>query len=92
MILLSAFKIDSGGRFSYRLEPDRGAPVATDNDKLVAKSLLSLGVEGPDRLIAHARTWGSVEIVEPIGIKSLKKRRSLVRSDGIAINLSNAPR
>ena len=73
MILLSAFKIDSSGRFSYRLEPAKGAPVATDNDKVVAKSLLSLGVERPDRLIAQARTWGSVEIIEPVGSKSLKK-------------------
>jgi hypothetical protein len=64
MIVLSAFRIDSSGRFSYRLEPVEGAPVATDDPDVVAEALRSLGVEIPERLIAHARTWGSVEIVE----------------------------
>jgi hypothetical protein len=65
MILLSAFRLDSSGRYSYRLEPAKGAPVATDDQEVVVEALLALGVENPDRLIAHARTWGSVEIVEP---------------------------
>jgi hypothetical protein len=65
MILLSAAMLDSSGRFSYRVEPPNGRPITTHDAESVAKALLALGIENPQRLIAHARRWGSVEIVEP---------------------------
>ena len=65
MILLSAARIDTGDHFTYRVEPADRQPIVTDDEAAAVALLRDFGVEDPHRLIAHARNWGMVEIVEP---------------------------
>ncbi len=65
MILLSATRIDADGRFSYRVEPGGRQPIVTEDAAAAAALLRDFGIEDAHRLVAHARNWGEVEIVEP---------------------------
>ena len=65
MILLSAVRLDTGDHFSYRVEPAGRQPIVTDDAGAAAALLRDFGVEDAHRLVAHARDWGMVEIVEP---------------------------
>ncbi len=69
MILLTAIRLDAYDRFQFKIEGTI-IPLAVTNDALqAAEMLLTLGVSDPERLVAHACTWGQVEIYkrkEPI--------------------------
>ena len=65
MILLSATRVDASEHFSYRVERAGNAPIVTDDAGAAVAVLREFGVDDPQRIIAHARNWGVVEIVEP---------------------------
>jgi hypothetical protein len=65
MISLVAMRLSENGRFSYSIARDGQEPIFTTEDPTAATEELSrLGVEHPDPLVAHARNWGELEIVE----------------------------
>jgi hypothetical protein len=64
MILLVATRLDDGGHFSYAIQAAGEQPVVTTDPATVTQELSRLGVDNPDPLVAHARNWGSLEIVE----------------------------
>jgi hypothetical protein len=65
MILLSATRVDAGEHFSYRVECAGRQLIVTDDALAAIAVLREVGVDDPQRIIAHARNWGIVEIVEP---------------------------
>jgi hypothetical protein len=65
MILLSATRVDAGEHFSYRVEAAGRPLIVTDDAGAAIAVLREVGVDDPQRIIAHARSWGMVEIVEP---------------------------
>ena len=65
MILLSATRVDAGEHFSYRVECAGHQPVVTDDAAAAIAVLRDFGIDDPQRIVAHARNWGVVEIVEP---------------------------
>ena len=67
MILLTATRRDIYGHFEFRIEAADAEPVVTCEALKAAKILFNLGVETPLRLVEHARTWGSVEIINHSG-------------------------
>ena len=65
MIVLRSIRLDVTGRFQYRIEISDGRSLLFSDPAEVAAELLRLGVEDPEPLVAHVRTWGVVEIVSP---------------------------
>jgi len=65
MILLSATRVDAGEHFSYRVECAGRQMIVTDDAGAAIAVLREFGIDDPQRIIAHARNWGSIEIVEP---------------------------
>jgi hypothetical protein len=65
MILLSATRVDAGEHFSYRVECAGRRLIVTDDAGAAIAVLREVGVDDPQHIIAHARNWGFVEIVEP---------------------------
>jgi hypothetical protein len=65
MIVLSATRVDGADQFHYTVAPAGRSTLATDDAGAAAALLRQYGVEDAYRLVAHARNWGMVEIVEP---------------------------
>jgi hypothetical protein len=63
VIFLSATPVNSHGAFRFHLEAPGREPLDTTDSAAAARLLQEFGVEDPDRYIAHARQWGSIEIV-----------------------------
>jgi len=72
MIRLTATALNVYGRFHFAIDGDALAiPRTAVTPAEAANILTDLGVAGSARLVAHAETWGAVDIhehgVEPIG-------------------------
>lgn len=65
MIVVTAKRLDAYGHFEFRIEVDGKHHTATRDALKAAKVLAKLGVETPFGLVDHARTWGSLEIIQP---------------------------
>jgi hypothetical protein len=62
MILLTPTRLTAEGAFSYWIDAPEMKVTAPD-DATAALILTELGVENPMPLIAHAQTWGTIEIL-----------------------------
>ena len=70
MIRLIAHRKDIYGHFEFRIEAADAEPVVTCEALKAAKILFNMGVESPLQLVEHARTWGSVEIINHSGTET----------------------
>ena len=69
MILVQAIRIDAYDRHQYRIEATGHTPIVTSEPDEAAEILTDLGVPKADVFVAHAKTWGAVEIVETTDAK-----------------------
>jgi hypothetical protein len=68
MLLLTATRLTTDGRFSYMLEVEDGTRrFATEDSEVMVRELARLGVADAALLVVHSRTWGEVEIHDKIG-------------------------
>ena len=68
MIVLVGTRLNVQGRILYRLygrgETDH-PQFSSEDPAETAKALAARGIEAPERIVAHARDWGVIELAEP---------------------------
>jgi len=63
VILLQAIRLDAFSRFQYRIDAAGKAPYVTAEPEAAIDRLRGLGIPDGERLLAHVREWGSIQIL-----------------------------
>jgi hypothetical protein len=82
MLFVAASRLTTSGKFSYLIQLRGEKPLVTFNVEEAKEELLRLRAADPERLLAHVREWGSVEVYSrPTALARLEKRPAEARLD-----------